>query len=254
MKMMRATLLIALATIGCGGGTAAKNDGGKPMPGTGPDLPLKVGNYWTYQVTDTSGDISVKVQTVVREEAVGGVGPNKDQMAFKLSTGSKINDPKGDVSWQGVVDERVVRYREQSIDGKDGHVKNEQYWDPARLRIDETSEHTAKDASWLEPEYTEVSVDIDQLPDGGTDGDGGTSFVPDGGMKTQDKIRDLWSVFSPSDTITVPAGTFDTLVLRRVGNGGSSVKTFWFARGVGKVRETEEGKPTEELTTYHIVP
>jgi hypothetical protein len=249
---MRATLLIALVTIGCGG-SSAKTDGGTIDP-NGPYLPLKVGNHWSYQVTDTDGTISVKVQTVVREEAVGGVGPHKDQTAFRLSTGNKINDPDGDLSWQGLVNDRVVRYREQSIDGKDGTVKNEQYWDPPRLRIDETTEHTAKGAMWLEPAYVEVSVDIDHYPDGGTDGDGGTTFIPDGGMQTEDDIRDLWSVFSAKDTITVPAGTFDTLVLRRVGNGGASVKTFWFARGVGKVRESEEGQPTEELSTYHIVP
>ena len=254
MNMMRATLLIALVTIGCGG-KSASNDGGNPSRAPDRIFPLKVGNTWTYQVTDTDGKIDVKVQTVVREEAVGGIGPHKDDMAFRLSTGNKINDPEGDAELAG--DRRRARGplpRDSPIDSKSGNVKNEQYWDAPRLRIDETAEHTAKDASWLEPEYTEVAVDIDYYKDGGTDGDGGTSFIPDGGIKTEDKIRDLWSVFSPKDTITVPAGTFDTLVLRRVGNGGSSVKTFWFARGVGKVRESEEGKPTEELSAYHIVP
>jgi hypothetical protein len=253
MKTMRAMVLIALVATGCGGG-GAKSDGGNPTPGTGPYLPLKTGNYWTYQVTDTNGDISVKVQTVVSEETVGGVGPYKDETAFRLSTGTKINDPDGDLSWQAVVGERVVRYREQTIEAKDGRVKNEQYWDPPRLRVDETAEHTAKGASWLEPDYAEVNIDVDRIPDGGTDGDGGTTYVPDGGTSTEEGIRDLWSVISPSEAITVPAGKFDTLVIRRIGNGGASVKTFWFARGVGKVREAEEGKATEELSVYRIVP
>jgi hypothetical protein len=262
MKMVRATLLIALTVgcgLGCGGGTAKSTDGGggaggKVASGTGPFLPLKVGNSWNYQVTDKDGDVSVKVQSVVAEETVGGSGPNSTKTAFRLVTGSKVNDPEGDVSWQGIVDERVVRYREQSIGGGSGKLKNEQYWDPARLRLDESAEHIAAGASWLEPEYTEWDVDVDTYKDGGTDGDGGTTFIPDGGVVVQDKIHDLWSVVSPSQQVTIPAGTYDALVVRRVGDSGASVKTFWFARGVGKIREAEEGKSTEELISVHIVP
>jgi hypothetical protein len=261
MKMVRATLLIALTVgcgLGCGGGTAKSDGGGGTggtvASGTGPYLPLKVGDSWNYQVTDKNGDVSVKVQSVVAEETVGGTGPSAAKTAFRLVTGSKVNDPDGDISWQAIVAERVVRYREQSIDGGSGKVKNEQFWDPPRLRLDESAEHIAANASWLEPEYTETDVDIDTFPDGGTDGDGGTTYIPDGGVVVQDKIHDLWSVVSPSQIVTVPAGTFDALVVRRVGDSGASVKTFWFARGVGKIREAEEGKGTEELISAHVVP
>jgi hypothetical protein len=52
----------------------------------------------------------------------------------------------------------------------------------------------------------------------------------------------------------VPAGTFDALVLRRVGGGGTSIKNYWYARGVGMVRQSEDGKPTHELSSYRILP
>jgi hypothetical protein len=47
----------------------------------------------------------------------------------------------------------------------------------------------------------------------------------------------------------VPAGTFDAVLLRKVSNA-SSEKNYWYARGVGKVKET--GAQTEELTEYQV--
>jgi hypothetical protein len=50
--------------------------------------------------------------------------------------------------------------------------------------------------------------------------------------------------------VTVPAGTFHALILQKAGS--SVAKTYWFVRGVGKVKET--GGQTEELVEYHVVP
>ena len=245
MTRLRSTLILLVLAVGCG---SSKNNTDGGPPGTGPFLPLTIGNRWTYQVTDTDGTISSKTQSVVAEEAVGGVGPFANEMAFRLVTGSKPADPNGDRSWQAWVavdggGMRLVRYREQSVDGKDGFVKNEQYWDPPRLRVEDTAMHVAAGGNWREPDYTEYATDTDR-------DDAGVSFIPDGGMKTKVGIQDVWMVVSPSQSVTVPAGTFNALVLRRVGNGGSSIKNFWFARGVGKIRETEDGQPTEELSSY----
>jgi hypothetical protein len=43
----------------------------------------------------------------------------------------------------------------------------------------------------------------------------------------------------------VPAGTFDAIVLRKV---GGSEKRYWYVRGVGKVKET--GGQVEELVSW----
>jgi hypothetical protein len=253
MTTLRAmfVLVLATATVGCGSSKNNNDGGGGGMTGgTGSFLPLTIGNSWTFQVKDVDGTVSTKVQTVVTEEMVGGTGPYATTMAFKLVTGNRVADPEGDRSWQSwlAVDGggmRLVRYREQTVDGQDGFVKNETYWDPPRLRLDDTPARVAAGGGWREPTYTEYKIDMDR-------DDGGVSFVPDGGSTTTAGIEDAWMVVSPSQEIKVPAGTFKALAIRRVGNGGSSIKNFWFVRGIGKIRETEDGQPTEELVDYSV--
>jgi hypothetical protein len=247
---MRRILLVAGLAAACSSSSnnAKPGDGGGDVAGAMGDLlPLQIGNAWTYRVTDVDGTISSEVISVVAEEAVGGDGPFASATAFRIITGNKINDPNGDRSWEALVDMRVVRYREMAIDGMTGNKKNEAYWNPPRLRIDETADHTAAGAAWREPDYTEYDTDWD------TDPDGGANFIPDGGMTVTAAIQDLWSVVAPSQSVTVPAGTFDTLVLRRVGSGGISIKNYWYARGVGMVRQSEDGKPTHELSSYRVL-
>jgi hypothetical protein len=249
MTTLRAMLVLVVAAVGCGN-TKNNGGGGGTSGGTGSFLPLVIGNNWTYQVKDIDQTISTKVQTVVAEEPVGGTGPYATTMAFKLVTGNRVADPEGDRSWQAwlPVDGggmRLVRYREQTVDGKDGFVKNETHWDPPRLRLEDTPAHVAAGGSWREPDYAEYKVDMDR-------DDAGVTFIPDGGTTTDVAIQDAWMVVSPDQEIKVPAGTFRALAIRRVGNGGNSIKNFWFVRGIGKVRETEDGQPTEELTGFSV--
>ncbi|EAU62156.1 hypothetical protein [Stigmatella aurantiaca] len=48
----------------------------------------------------------------------------------------------------------------------------------------------------------------------------------------------------------MPAGTFQAVVLQKA--GGGTAKTYWFVRGIGKVKE--EGGQTEELVRYEVLP
>ena len=51
--------------------------------------------------------------------------------------------------------------------------------------------------------------------------------------------------------LTVPAGTFTCLHLHKVGTDDSTAqKDYWFARGVGKIKES--GGQTEELASYSL--
>jgi hypothetical protein len=54
------------------------------------------------------------------------------------------------------------------------------------------------------------------------------------------------------ESVTVPAGTFEALVLRKVSGAsdGANEKHYWYVPGVGKVKET--GSQTEELTEFHL--
>ncbi|MET0342483.1 MAG: hypothetical protein ABW252_15875 [Polyangiales bacterium] len=189
---------------------------------TGPLLPLAKGNTWTYSVTK-EGKTSTKVLTVEAEEEVGGEGPSSGESAFKITT---TKDDKPDaVSWEALAGKRFVRYREQELSGKTGEVKGETTWDPPRLVVDATGAHAVVGASWAEA-YAE-------------------SVTEDDKTENSDE-KDTWSVDAVDEPVTVPAGTFKALVLRR--QGGSKAKTFWYVKGVGKVKE--DGDELEELVAY----
>lgn len=62
-----------------------------------------------------------------------------------------------------------------------------------------------------------------------------------------------YSVLAASTSVTVPAGTFDAVEIQRVDPNTAETKRYWFARGVGKVRdETPATGEITELTTYTL--
>ena len=214
------------STAGTGGGGAA------PMP-IGDLLPWKEGNTWTYRVTDDAGNSTVKRTTVGPLELVGGTGPNKDLMANKVTT---HKDDTGDgidldetLSWQGKEGERVVRYREQAFVRATQTLDLEEHWSPSKLHIDSSAAHTAVGATWLES-YKETKLPVGATP------------IYDV------QASDRWFV-ERREMVTVPAGTFDALVLRKV-SVAAAQKNYWYAPGVGKVKET--GGQTEELIEYEL--
>ncbi|MFT3923926.1 MAG: hypothetical protein QM778_15440 [Myxococcales bacterium] len=229
--------LVALCLFACGADPAqGPADGGSVGDGdsepTGdagealPMLPWHTGNNWTYRVTD-NGEVTTKVVTIGAEEAVGGTGPNKDKRANKVTTKKGQSDET--VSYQALDGDRVVRYRELSYGAKTGALKLEEYWQPHKLHIDGSVEHRVAGAEWDEI-YKET-----KLPDDGT-------------QSTAD-AQDHWLVDGEQD-VTVPAGTFHAIVYRKTGD--TSLKTYWYVPGIGKVKET--GGQTEELVSFQLTP
>jgi hypothetical protein len=247
--VLASTLALGVAACRSSGvsGTMTSGAGGSDAGGGGGPgslYPLAVGDNWTYQITATDGTVSTEVVSVAAEEAVGGSGPQSSQPAFRLVTGSEVGDPNGDLDWEAVIDSRAVRYREVTIGETKGNAKSEALWDPPRLRIDETVARTAMSASWTEPPYTESDTSVDNGADGG--------FVQKGATTTAVE-DDLWSVIGTSEVVTVPAGTFSTLHVRRINTDVTSgIKELWFARGVGLVQETGASQPTHTLSAYQI--
>ena len=237
-----APLLLALPlTVACGNeepGTGAPNDNdgdaGASAGGegpTGPLLPWAVGNQWTYQVTK-DGVVALKTTTIGELEKVGGEGPNADVMAYHVTTAKGTDQQDHTESWQAPSadePERVMRYHERSFDATSGNLELDEYWDPGKLHIDGTAEHTAADASWLET-YSETKLPVGLSP-------------------TTHEVHERWTVLETDATLEVPAGSFQHVIhLQKV--GGSSTKEYWYRRGVGKLKET--GSQTEELTEYQI--
>jgi hypothetical protein len=208
----------------CGDETASTGDAGQSSSGA-PFLPWKEGNTWTYRVTN-NGEVSTKEVTIMAEEPIGGSGPYAADVAFKVITKKGALDQT--ISWQNVVGDAVVRYREQSFHASTGELELEEYWDPYKLHFDGSAEHTAAAATWLES-YEETKLPADSAA-------------------TTEEEHDRWIVDSPDEEVTVPAGTFRAVVVQKA--GGSDLKTYWYVRGVGKVKES--GGQLEELVEYKV--
>jgi hypothetical protein len=79
------------------------------------------------------------------------------------------------------------------------------------------------------------------------------------GAMRMERTTHTYKVLSEKATITVAAGTFDTVQIERrnLGDpaiqGDDEVKHFWYTKGVGKVREFDvQDGATEELSAYTI--
>lgn len=223
-RLFQVVFLSGFIAAGCGG--SASTDSSVEAT-TGALLPWKAGNRWTYRVTE-DGEVSEKETTVGELEPVGGTGPNRDVLANKVVTRKGSSDKT--VSWQAVSGARLVRYREQSFQENTDTVETEEYWEPSKLHVDEAPEHVVVGASWLES-YEETQQDAGEQP-------------------STETVREQWTVIADDEVVTVPAGTFRALVLRK--SGTSKTKTYWFVRGIGKVKET--GGQTEELVSYEVMP
>ena len=219
-----------------GAGIAADDDAGGGGPEACPDgplLPMAVGNTWTYRVVDAVGGVTTKTTTVEGMELVGGSGPNASKTAFRVTT-MKASGSVTDLteSWQDVLaDGSVVRYRELGYSSGTTQVNTEDVWDPYKLRVDQSPEHTTIGAAWNE-QYLETKTQ--------------------NGITTAPAARnDGWVV----DDVGVPCGPVDgqsltCVKLRKTIDGAASGKTYYFARCVGKVRE--EGVQVEELTDFSL--
>jgi hypothetical protein len=212
--------------LGCGSDSGGGVDAAVvECPSAGRYLPLATGMSWTFRTTNkTDGIIGVKTQTVGALEDVGG--SKAGTMAYRLTT-TKTGGTV--VSWQEDTGDRILRHREQDMAGGS---QSDEIYDPYKLRIDETAAHTAMDASWVET-YDEIAT-----PAGTT--------VPTTTPKTE-----TWTVEAVDEQVTVPVGTFCALRVRKVSAAdvAGSDKTYWFVRGVGKVKE-EGVDRLEQLTEF----
>jgi hypothetical protein len=215
-----------LAAVGCGGGGNGDDD--TTCEETGRYLELTTGASWTYRVTDTGGGgATTKTQTVGPMEDIGG--NLAGTMAFRLTTVKGATGQGMVLSWQQDTGDGVIRLREQDMAGS---TTSDEYYAPMRQRIDETPAHLVVGAAW-DHNYTET-------------------VSTDGGAPVMTAKVEHWSVIADDEIVTVPAGEFCTIHIHRtseVGGIDGSTKDYWFARGVGKVKEVAAGQ-IEELAAY----
>ena len=193
-------------------------------PTEGRYLELATGRVWTYRVADGEVTESEKTQTVGELEDVGG--DKAGVLAYRLTTEKASGST---ISWQEDTGEAVLRHRELDMSGASF---TDEIYEPHKTRIDESPAHRAVGASWTDT-VTENVTDQDQLT-------------------TTTTKTEAWVVEAVDEVVQVPAGDFCALRVKRTStvNGATgSVKTYWFARGVGKVREAGDSQ-IEELVSY----
>ncbi len=220
--------LVTAPLAGCG------DDGGVTGPDAGPIgctvpnamrmLPLVIGSHWTYSTSKPGVPPEQKSTSV---EALEDIGDRKAGiMGYRMKT--ELLD-KTTVSWQEDLCTSVVRHREKTFDLANV-LTADTFYQPNKLRVDETAAHMATGAAWT-LSFTEIQVN------------------PTTGTAITISKDENWSVAAATEPGTTPAGTFTALHLNKKTSGNAD-KDYWYAPGVGKVKET--GDQTEELTAFTI--
>lgn len=237
IRTLAVLLLAALTGLACGGGGDEDGGGaggggvdGGGGGGGGDELryfPIAEGARWTYQVVDLgTGASSLKSQEVEAYEDIGG--QKAGTMGYRLRS---QKDSGYTVSWQEDTGSAIVRHREQSFTA-DGTQETDEYFTPFKMRLDESAPHLVLDAAYS-LSYSEEIHDLLASSD------------------TSNDKSENWLVEAVDEEVTVPAGTFTTLRVFRSNDGTGVQKRYWFARGVGKVKE-EGGSQREVLTDYSL--
>jgi hypothetical protein len=228
-----ATALIAAGCGDDGQGAPVEPDAaeGCSTPAAMRLQPQVVGASWTYTITDDGEPPLQRVSTIEAYEDIGGRKAGIMGYRQRSETRTQFDpDPvRFAVHWSEDLCTSVVRHREQTYRPGEAPAADH-YYLPSKLRVDESPARLVPGFSWaLAYRWLEVNHAT--------------------GVEVLHDEQEVWSVVSTSQVVTVPAGTFTTVHLHRQVSGARA-KEYWFAPGVGEVRET--GEETEELTAYHL--
>lgn len=230
------TLLFAAAAAslvaGCGGKEPGKEEA-TPTPTPGEELrllPMVIGATWTYRVHDVeTGVMEDKTRTIEAYEDIG------DRKAGIMGFRMRVETVNGySLSWHEDLGPEggVVRHRKQEFD-LNGVLDKEEYYEAHKIRVDESPEHRVTGATWTE-NYSQ------------------TKIKPGMPEETTPEVR-TWYVIATSESITVPAGTFEALRVHRTSPAGETDKTYWFVEGIGTVKEIDTGGDEDgELVSFTI--
>jgi hypothetical protein len=222
---------------GSGGSGTTGSAGGGGTAGTaaeGSFEPTPAGASWTYATNETGPTGAVMGTKTVTVEASEPVPGKASVTAWRLHT--VVSGAEDQLTWQAGTASAIVRYRDDVFAaGGTTTLLNSSAYAPSKLRIDTTAAHLVAGVTYMET-YTETLTDA-------TMGNATSS--------TSKPFR--WKVVSATESVTVPAGTFTTVHLQKSnGNTGTVDKDYWFARGVGKIKETSAAGRVELLAAYHL--
>lgn len=192
--------------------------------------PLADGASWTYHHENPTKEPWDEVDTLVGTTY-------KDKPAFILND---QEDAQGEQTASTLIVDGTGVYRAYKEVSVNGMVALKVTYDPAFLRYDE---------AWTTEGFTQ-SLDDDWMQECVFTSSASKCAA---GATKPGITTHIFTVVSTSEKVTVPAGTFDTVLIERNNPEDRETKRFWFAQGVGKVRELDlESQATEELTAYDI--
>ena len=188
-------------------------------------LPLEVGAVWRYAITRDDGR---RGEGVVSVDGVdyGASNVGEYRIREELLDGTIW-------SWEGREAKRVALEQEE-IDDRDGNVLDEESYDPPITVVDEGTERLAVGAKWPE-------AFINTTPNAK-------------GHPKSKRAEAKWEVESVTDQVSVPAGTFTCLRLRRAQKHHPPLIS-WYAKGVGLVKQQGTGRlgdQTLALVATHL--
>jgi hypothetical protein len=183
-------------------------------------LPFAVGNTWNYLVDEFDGNPpAVKAQTYTEM-----ITPDEETGPVIVQVTNNNNGSTE--SWFQQQGERIVRLRQRDFD-LGGNLERTTYYRPFRLRLDESAERLETGTTWTENYVREERDALDRITE----------------MET---TSEEWTVVSGDIECPEPWTEHRCVhIQRRTIAGGVSLKNYWFARGIGKIRE--EGGVLEEL-------
>lgn len=224
-----------IALLGCG--NTEPVDPPTPDGGIEADyFPLVAGNTWTYRAEYSPGKTLVK--TLSAPEPIPDDPHGRS--AFKL-TRTESDDPT-DIryTWMGMDNERLVRYRKE-------------WW----------SEGVLKTAKVYDPPF--VRVVPAQMRAGGTWDSGSITRTDYNGAGDVEEVATkfyTFEVLSIDEVLTVEGQDLNCIKFRRLDSEDGDNKEFWFAAGIGKVKEWGkdanstgiEDDEVETLIGYNVTP
>ncbi|HVV51312.1 MAG TPA: hypothetical protein VHO06_16705 [Polyangia bacterium] len=203
----------ALLALGCG--TVAARPYARPKTSY---LPLEVGAVWRYAV---SGDDGRQGTGTISVDGVDYGGSNGAVPEYRV----REELPEETIwTWDDREAGRVAR-EQQEIDDRTGTVLAEETFDPPLTVLDEQPDRLAAGTKWPEAFL---------------------ATTPNAkGHPRSRRAEVKWDVEALADPVTVPAGTFDCLRVRRTWKHHPPVVS-WYAKGVGLVKQTGAGALGDE--------
>jgi hypothetical protein len=226
--MLRLAFLLGLGIAGCDGGLG---------PSGGSDavdyFPLAVGARWTYKNVDAAGVETTLVKEIDRCEEVAFVdcdsGLDRDETTYvQVTTGGGADPDEANTLYLEETEDGIVRVKQDFIqaDVLDHYVTYSPYF--MRLFNGPYGDDRVETYDHERCEYDVAGVD----------------------PPTQTHRSYLHRVLG-HEGVTVPAGSYDALVIERIDQSDADTKRYYWAPGVGKVKEEAVGSTeVEELVEF----